>query len=214
VTDPPNLQGAAEVPLRLSRPPSLRRLGPATLRVEDQAGLSAPLGRTGYHLRQGRLYTLRVCPQSPDESDRAATTVTAEGGELLRLAPPLKTATGADAGHAYCFRPRLGWILPARTQLTVTLASAGSALLTLALPVVIWPSFWRQSVWAIGLFFTVASTRYLGLIQRSDGTPLACLARIATDAWYLFEAAAVAVGLLLCLRAVGLLWLAWGGPKE
>jgi hypothetical protein len=184
------------------------------MRVEETAGLSAPLGRCGYHLRQGRLYTLWVQPQPPDEIDGAATKVTVEGGELLPLALPLQIAAGADAGTVHCFRPRLGWILPARTQLTVILASTGAAVLNLTLPVLIWPSFWRQCAWAVGLFFTVVSTRYLALIQWREGTPLECLARVATDLSYLIEAAAVGVGLLLCLRAGGLLWLAWGELKE
>jgi hypothetical protein len=214
MTGPSSAWGAAETPLRLDRPPSLRRFGPATLRVEEQTGLGAPIGASGYHLRQGCLYTLRVWQPLLDESDGEVATVTALGGELLSLAPPLKIASGADTGNAYSFRPRLGWILPARSQLTLTVASAGASLLTLSIPVVIWPSFQRQSFWAVGLFFTVASTRYLALIQGPEGAPLACLARVATDFWYLLEAAAVALGLLLCLRAAGLFWLAWGGPRE
>jgi len=200
--------------MRLDRPPSLNQLGPTTLLVEEQAGFCAPLGWSGYHLRHGRQYTLRVCPRQPDDGEERATTVTVLGGDLLPLAPPLKIASGGSAQIAYAFRPRLRWILPAQTQLTVTLASSGAVLLTLTLPVVVWPSFWRQCRWAVYLFFTVVSTRYLTLIREPDGAPLASLVRVATDLSFLFEASALAVVVLLCLKVATLWWLTCGAPTE
>jgi hypothetical protein len=205
---------AAETPLRLVQPASLRRVGPARLLVEEQSGLGAPMGRSGYYLRHGRLYFLRVCPPRAVEGGQAVAEVTAEGGELLPISRPLKITSGPDAGIAYSFSPRLRRLLPARTQLMVTLAWPGADLFTLTLPVVILPSLRRQLIGAVSLFFTVASTRYLALIRDTEAAPVASLVRIATDFWFLFETTAVALGLLLGLRVASRLWLVWGGSDE
>jgi hypothetical protein len=203
---------AAGVPLQLGRPPSLRRMGPAELTIENASGLGQILGRHGYHLRHGRRYTLRVRPQPPDD-DGQTTNATSEGSEaVLPLTFVPAGPVGTLAGHTATFRPRLRWIFPARSELTVTLAMADVPPLSLVLPVIIWPSFWRQCVWAVGLIITIVSARYVALVQRPDGDPFSCLTQVATDLVFLGGVAGVAALLWLGLRAGALVWLLSGGP--
>jgi hypothetical protein len=142
--------------------------------------------------------------------------LTAEGDEALRLSPMLGKAAGAAPKHVCSFSPRLrgAYPLPTRTKLTVTLAPADPCPLRLTLPVVVWPPFGRQFAWACGVFLTIVTGRFFLLLQAPEAAPLACLYRVLTDFAYLSGAAVVALLLLLCLKAVCLAWLLWGGLSE
>jgi hypothetical protein len=106
----------------------------------------------------------------------------------------------------------LNWIFPDRSELTVTVSPTEGVPLILVLPVVVWPSLWRQCAWAVGLFLSIVSARYVALVQGPEGEPFSCLARVATDLVFLGGVVSVAALLLLALKAAGFIWLAWGGP--
>jgi hypothetical protein len=202
-----------QAPPQLHRPPSLRRVGQVVLALKDTAGLEAPLGHR-YHLAAGRLYILAALQPMPGKDAEPPVSITVVCDELLKQLTLLPPGTeGNSATCTYTFLPQLpsrwgiSFPLPAWAELTVVLTPTDAAPVTHSLPVVIWPSFWHQLWWLIGLAILLGVGYWTKLLQDQPSEPLGCATQVLIDPKFLLQVASLVVGLLLFLKAVGLCWL-------
>src|SRR5262249_10094762 len=148
----------------LERPRCLRLQGPAAVVLHDEAGRVAALTVSGFHLRSGQQYTLRVRPPRDDRPGLAPVVTVAAGESLLSPGPVLAPGPPGAAVEfvatflARCVHglpiPGLDRIIwPAGERLLITLHRDGWEPFTLDVPVMVWPSLKQQllGAWCVAV---------------------------------------------------------------
>lgn len=198
---PAEASPASATPLPLEEPHSLRRRGPALVEIVDDRGIAPALNKGGFILHSGRCYTLRVRPQQPDSCGRVEQVTISPGDVFRTLIPVVANANGGSPDYTTTLRGRLVRPAPLITDIFINVYHTCWGPFSLAIPVVVRPSFRNQLAWASAFLGGAALGGLVrALLTGEDVQGLAAVSQWLQDSSLWLRGVVILLGLLIGLR--------------